>query len=95
MQHLVVVTFRNILACNLSTRSLVTARTASAPTADALDFLILLQLLSGHAADACAVEIGLLGLDAAQATKLLRKEKKSANSSCNILSFAQIALTFS
>jgi hypothetical protein len=83
LQRLVVVAFRNLLACNLTTRSLITARTASAATADALDFLILFQLLSRHAADACAVEVGLLGLDAAQAAKLLQKGKKSANVSCD------------
>jgi hypothetical protein len=51
---------------------LVVARTAPAPTADALNLLVLLQLFSGHAADACAVEVGLLGLDASQAAQLLK-----------------------
>jgi hypothetical protein len=53
---------------------LVIARAAPAPTADALDLLVLLQLFSGHAADACAVEVGLLGLDASQAAQLLEKK---------------------
>ena len=52
---------------------LVIARAAPAPTADALDLLILLQLFSGHAADACAVEVGLLGLNAAQAAELSKE----------------------
>ena len=55
---------------------LIVARTASAPTADALDFLILLQLLPRHAADARAVEVGLLGLDAAQAAELSKYERQ-------------------
>lgn len=53
-----------------STRCLIAARTASAPTADALNFLVLLQLLPRDAADACTIEVGLLGLNAAQAAKL-------------------------
>ena len=52
---------------------LIVARTASAPTADALDLLILLQLLPRHAANACAVEVGLLGLDASEAAELDEK----------------------
>lgn len=76
LQHLAVLTFRNLLACNISARSLIIARTASAATTDALDFLILLQLLPWHAADACAVEVGLLGLDAAQAAELSKNERQ-------------------
>ena len=44
--------------------TLVTARAAAASTADAFDLLVLLQLFSGHAADACAVEVRFLGLNA-------------------------------
>jgi hypothetical protein len=51
-------------------RRLIIARAAPASTADALNLLVLLQLFSGHAADACAVEVRLLGLDAAQAAQL-------------------------
>lgn len=59
-----------------STRSLITARTASAPTADTLNLLILLQLLPRDTADACAVEVGLLGLNATQAAKLSRNPRQ-------------------
>ena len=55
---------------------LIAARAASAPTANALNLLVLLQLLSRHAADACAVEVGLLGLDAAQAAKLSEDQRQ-------------------
>jgi hypothetical protein len=54
-------------------RCLVVARTASAATTNALNFLILLQLPPRHTADACAVEVGLLGLNAAQAAELSRE----------------------
>jgi len=49
----------------------VRAAAAPAPAAHALDRLVLLQLRLGHAADARGVEVGLLGLDAAQAAQLL------------------------
>ena len=52
---------------------LIIARTAAAPTADAFNLLILFQLLPRHAADACAVEVGLLGLNAAQAAELSKE----------------------
>jgi len=51
--------------------SSVPARTPAAPAADALDRLPVLEVHLGHAADARAVEVGLLGLDAAQAAQVL------------------------
>lgn len=60
------------VACE-SARCLIIARAASASTANTLNLLILLQLLPRHAADACAVEVCLLGLNAAQAAELSRK----------------------
>lgn len=55
----------------LTSRRSVTARAPAASAADALDALVLLQLIVRHPADAGAVEIGLLGLDAAHAAELL------------------------
>lgn len=48
----------------------VATGTPTTPAAHALDLLILLQLLARHSTDACAVEVGLLGLDAAKTTQL-------------------------
>lgn len=50
---------------------LITARASSTATADTLDLLILFQLLPRHTTDACAVEVGLLSLNAPQTAKLL------------------------
>ena len=50
---------------------LVIARATSAPTADALNLLVLLQLSAWHTADTSAVEIGLLRLNAPQTAQLL------------------------
>ncbi len=47
---------------------LITRGTASTATTDALDRLILLELRLGHAADTGGAEVGLLGLDATEAT---------------------------
>ena len=69
---------RSTLANDLVARSLITTRTASASTADAFDFLILLQLLSRYATDARAIEVGLLSLDAAQAAKLSEGKRQQA-----------------
>ena len=44
--------------------------TPSAPAADALYVLVIFHLGPGNPADACAVEIRLLGLDAPQAAEL-------------------------
>ena len=52
-----------------SCRSIGTA-TSSASAIDALDNLILLEVLTGHATDASAVEVGLLGLDASETAEL-------------------------
>lgn len=54
----------------ISTSS-ISAGASSAPAADALYRLILLELLLWHSADAGRVEVRLLGLDAAQAAQLL------------------------
>lgn len=51
----------------------ITARAAPTATTHALDLLILFQLLARHAADARAVEVGLFGLDAAEAAELKHK----------------------
>lgn len=51
--------------------SLIASGTPSAPTAHALHILALLQLGLGYAADARRVEVGLLGLNAAQTAQLL------------------------
>lgn len=48
----------------------ITAATTPASTVDALDGLLLLQLLLGHTADAGRVEVCLLGLDATKAAEL-------------------------
>lgn len=48
----------------------VATRAPSAPATDALNLLVLLQLLSRHATDARAVEVRLFRLDAAQAAEL-------------------------
>lgn len=55
----------------LVSSSSITSSTPSAPTAHALHILALLQLGLRHAADARRVEVGLLGLYAAQAAELL------------------------
>ena len=69
-----------LLHAAFSARFLIIARAASAPATDALDFLILLQLLPRHAADARAVEVGFLGLNAAQAAKLSKDERQQLSS---------------
>jgi len=51
-------------------RSLVTASTSPAPTADTLNRLVLLQLRLGHTTDTSRVEIRLFRLDTAQAAEL-------------------------
>lgn len=51
-------------------RALVARRAAVTTTADTLDRLVLGQLVSGHAADACRVEVRLFSLNAAEAAKL-------------------------
>ena len=58
---------------------LIAAGAASAPAAHALDFLILFQLLARHAANACAIEIGLLCLDTPQTAKLRHKVSKESS----------------
>jgi hypothetical protein len=55
--------------------SLVARRTPAAPAADALDRMVFLQLLPRHPADARAVEVGRLGLDALQTAELLSSEQ--------------------
>ena len=49
----------------------ITARTPPTPATHALDAFALLQLRLGHPTYARRVEVGLLGLDAAQAAQLL------------------------
>ncbi len=53
----------------LTAPSIITG-TSAASTAHARNLLILLQLLARHPANARAVEVGLLGLDAPQTTQL-------------------------
>ena len=50
---------------------LVAASTSSASAVDALNDLVLLELLARHATDTGAVEVGLLGLNAAKTAELL------------------------
>lgn len=47
---------------------LVAASTSSASAVDALDDLVLLELLARHATDAGAVEVGFLCLNATETT---------------------------
>ena len=48
----------------------VAASASSTSAVDALNDLILLELLARHAADTSAVEVGLLGLDASETAEL-------------------------
>lgn len=60
------------LHLHLSTAALsIGTGTPSTTTADTLHLLIFLQLLTRHAANACAVEVRLLGLNTSQTAKLL------------------------
>lgn len=53
-----------------STAELIAARATTTATAHAFDLLVLLQLRTGNATDACAAKVGLLGLDAAETAEL-------------------------
>ena len=56
---------------------LITTTATPTPTTHTLDLLILLQLRSRHTADARAIEIGLLGLDAAEAAQLTSRHSSA------------------
>lgn len=58
---------------------LIATGAASAPAAHALDLLILFQLLARHAANARAIEIGLLCLDTPQTAKLRPRVSKESS----------------
>ena len=48
----------------------ITASASSASTIHALNDLVFLELLAGHATDASAVKVGLVGLDASETAEL-------------------------
>jgi hypothetical protein len=72
---------------------LVTASTSAASAVDALDDLVLLELLARHATDACAVEVGLLGLDASETAELEESSQRlEGRESCEDVGYLFVAL---
>jgi hypothetical protein len=61
----------NLRIFNNQTASSIAGCASSAPAVDALNVLVLFHRIFWHATDACRAEVGLLGLDAARAAKLL------------------------